>query len=415
MTRTGRVYLYFGPMTLMLYLVIPHGYLLDIATSYMLKNNLHATAGEVASFRLVTAIPLYIALLFGLIRDKWNPLGLRDRGYFLLFAPASAAVFLWMAYSPLSYSSLVTGMLLVMVGFRFVTAAYFGLLALIGQEQMMSGRLSVLWNIISTLPYIAGAFASGYLVEHLTSRETFILMAGFALLFGLLGLWKPRAVFGHAYDQPLARGADLWGDMRRLMRHRAIYPAMLILFLYQFSPGSNTPLQFYLTDELHASDAIYGYYFAIFSVAFIPVYVLYGYICSKVSLQKLLWWGTVLTVPQMLPLAFVHSANTAMLMALPIGLMGAVAAAAYWDLAMRSCPPGLQGTLMMAVDGLYQLSYRGGDMLGSWIYTSSPAHGFLYCVLVTTAVYALILPLILLVPKELIATTDGQRSLAVDT
>jgi len=278
----------------------------------------------------------------------------------------------------------------------------------------MSGRLSVLWNIVGSIPYIVGAFASGYLVEHLAPKQTFILMAVFAMLFASLGLWKPRAVFSHAYERPQARGTDLLGDIKRLVKHRAIYPAILILFLFQFSPGSNTPLQFYLTDVLHASDAVYGYYYAIFAVSFIPVFIFYGYICKRVSLKMLLWWGTVITVPQMIPLAFVHSANLAMLMALPIGLMGGIAGAAYWDLAMRSCPPGMQGTLMMAADGVYQLSYRGGDLLGSWIYGSSPAHGFLYCVLVTTAVYALILPLILLVPKELIITSDGEPNPAVE-
>jgi len=75
---------------------------------------------------------------------------------------------------------------------------------------------------------------------------------------------------------------------------------------------------------------------------------------------------------------------------------------------MRSCPPGLQGTLMMLVDGVLALSSRGGDLLGSAIYNSSPEYGFLYCVIATTVVYALILPLILLVPKELIATADGE-------
>jgi MFS family permease len=235
-----------------------------------------------------------------------------------------------------------------------------------------------------------------------------------SLLIALQGLWKPRAVFNNTYNRPQARGADLLGDIKRLVKHRAIYPAVLILFLFQFSPGSNTPLQFYLTNELHASDAIYGYYYATFSVSFIPVFLLYGHLCKKVSLKKLLWWGTVITVPQMIPLAFVHSAYLAVVLAIPIGLMGGIAAAAYWDLAMRSCPPGLQGTLMMMADGVFQLSYRGGDYLGSWIYGSSPAHGFLYCVLVTTMVYALILPLILLVPKTLIATADGQPNPQVD-
>src|SRR5208283_3060609 len=131
-----------GPLTLLVYVVMPHGYLLDITTSFMLKNDLHATATQVSTFRLITAIPVYLSVLFGLTRDLWNPFGLRDRGYFLLFAALTAAVFVWMAYAPLSYAGLVTGLLLVMVTFRLVTAAYWGLLALIGQERLMSGRLS---------------------------------------------------------------------------------------------------------------------------------------------------------------------------------------------------------------------------------------------------------------------------------
>lgn len=133
-SNSGRVFLYFGPLTLLVYLVMPHGYLLDIATSYMLKNQLHATATEVSTFRLLTCIPVYLSILFGLARDLWNPFGLKDRGFFLLFAPVSAAVFLWMAFTPLSYAALFTGMLLLMISFRFVTAAYWGLLALVGQE-----------------------------------------------------------------------------------------------------------------------------------------------------------------------------------------------------------------------------------------------------------------------------------------
>jgi hypothetical protein len=412
--KAGRVFLYFGPLTLLVYLVLPHGYLLDIATSYMLKNQLHASATQVATFRLLTAIPVYLSFVFGLTRDLWNPLGLRDRGFFLIFAPATAAIFVWMALSGLSYAGLFVGMLLVMLSFRFVTAAYQGLIALVGQEQLMSGRLSALWNIVMSVPYIAGAFASGYLAEHLPPARTFIVVAALTLLIALLGLWKPRAVFNHAYDLPQASGADLLGDVRRLLKHRAIYPAILIMFLFQFSPGSNTPLQFYLTNELHASDAFYGYWYGIFTAAFIPVFFLYGFLCKRVSLQKLLWWGSIITVPQMIPLAFIHSANLALVLAAPIGLMGGIAAAAFYDLAMRSCPPGLQGTLMMMVDGVYQFSYRGGDLLGAKIYSSSPAHGFLYCVIATTAVYALIPPVLLLIPKELIATADGESNPQVE-
>jgi len=412
--QTRSIFNYFSVTTLFIYIVLPHGIFLDIATTFMLKNQLHASANQISAFRLFTAVPVYLSVVFGLTRDLWNPLGRRDRGYFLVFAPATALVFAWMASSQLTYAGLFLGMLLVMFLFRFVAAAYQGLMALIGQEKLMSGRLSALWNILSVLPYIAGAAASGYLVEHFTPRQTFILMALLSVALGAMGLWKPKAVFDHAYDRPQAKGSDLIGDLKRLLKHRAVYPAVLIMFMFQFAPGSNTPLQFYLTNTLHASDSAYGYYNAIFYAAFVPVYFAYGYLCKRYPLEKLLWWGTVITVPQMIPLAFIHSAVQALWWAVPIGMMGGIAAGAYYDLAMRSCPPGLQGSLMMMVDGVFLLSWRGGDVLGSWIYSSSPHYGFLYCVLATSSVYALILPVLLLIPKELIATSDGQANPLVD-
>jgi len=413
-SRASQVFLYFTPLTLLVYLALPHGYLLDIATSFMLKNQLHASATQVATFRLMTALPVYFSFVFGLARDLWNPLGLRDRGFFLIFASLTAAVFIWMALSSLSYSGLFLGMLLTMLSFRFVAAAYQGLIALVGQEQLMSGRLSALWNTFMMVPYLLGAFASGYIAVHLPPRQTFIVMAVLSLLIALLAFWKPRAIFSHAYDRPQAKGADLIGDVRRLLKHRAIYPAILIMFMFQFSPGLNTPLQFYLTNELHASDAVFGYFTGIFLASIIPAFLLYGYLCKKFPLGKLLFYGTIITVPQMVPLALIHSADAALWLAVPMGMMGGIAVAAAYDLAMRSCPPGLQGTLMMMVDGVFQLSFRGGDVFGSWIYGSSATYGFLYCVIATTAVYALVLPVLLLIPKALIATADAEPNPELD-
>lgn len=409
-SSSTQTFVYFGWLTLFVYLSTPAGYLLDIQTSYMLKNQLHATATQISMFRLVTAIPVYFAFVFGLMRDQWNPFGLRDRGFFMIFAPITAAIFIWMGSVQVSYRGLVVGMLLAMLASRFINAAYQGLIALVGQEKLMSGRLSVIWNVVSSLPVIAGAVASGYISEHLHPNESFYITAALTICIGVLGLWKPNSVFGETYEKPQARSTNFVGNVRRLVKHRAVYPAVLICFLWNFAPGASTPLQFYLTNELHASDAVFSYFYGIFAASFIPTFLLYGFLCKKVPLNKLLLWGTVVAVPQMIPLAFVHSPNLALALAVPIGLMGGVATAAYFDLAMRSCPPGLQGTLMMMVDGVFVLSSRGGDLLGSKIYNSSPTNGFLYCVIATTIVYALILPLILLVPKELIATADGEAN-----
>ena len=88
------------------------------------------------------------------------------------------------------------------------------------------------------------------------------------------------------------------------------------------------------------------------------------------------------------------------------GSMGGVATAAYLDLIIRSCPRGLQGTTLMMSGSLFFVASRFGDVLGTNLYDRYG--GFAVCVIAITVVYALILPTLLLVPRHLTATTDGQ-------
>jgi len=378
----------------------------------MLKNQLHATAEQVSTFRVWTLLPVYLAFIFGFVRDRWNPLGLRDRGLLLIFGPTTAAVFFWLAVQKVTIVNLYLGVFMVVLSTRFINAAYQGLISLVGQEKLMSGRLAAVWTIVLYIPTATSAWLAGFASESFKPSQTFIVLAGFSVSIGLIGFWKPKAVFSHAYDRPEAKNLDLWSDVRRLLKYKAIYAPVLIMFLWNFAPGAQTPLQYYLTNTLHASDAAYANFNAIFTISFIPTLFLYGWLCTRVPLKKLLFWGTVVAVPQLVPLLFVKSALGAELLAIPIGLMGGMATAAYYDLAMRSCPPGLQGTLMLMVDGVYYLCQRGGDLLGSKIFDSAPnpKTGFLYCVISITVVYALILPALKLAPSYLTATTDGERN-----
>jgi predicted MFS family arabinose efflux permease len=224
-------------------------------------------------------------------------------------------------------------------------------------------------------------------------------------VIALYGIWKPRSVYSNIQVER-APDAHLAGDLKRLFSHKAIYPALLIWLLWNFAPGSATPLQFYLQNTLHSNDAAYGDWNAIFGASFIPTFMVFGVLCRKFPLKTLLFWGTIVAVPQMVPLLFSHTVTAALIFACPIGLMGGVATAAYLDLLIRSCPPGLQGTILMASNGAYYLVSRLGDILGTTLYAKFG--GFTVCVIAITVVYALILPALLLVPKHLTATPDGE-------
>jgi hypothetical protein len=406
-SSTRQLLLYFGLMSLLVNMVNP-GFLLDIPTSYMLKNILHASASQISGFRLLTGVPLYLGFAFGMVRDLWNPVGQRDRGYFRIFVPLMICVLAWMALSRTTYLGLLIGMLLTTVAYSFIFAAFQGLTALIGQEALMTGRLSALSNIFLFLPVGAAYFASGFMAERLSPRQIFLMVLALTTTLSVFGFWKPRSVFSHAYDNPHAKGTNFFGDVRRLLKHRAVYPVVLINLLWNFTPGSFTPMQFFLTNQLHASDAIYADFLGLYNLVFLSPILLYGFLCTKFPPRKLLLWSVIIGVPQFIPMAFIHTGQQALLAAVLIGLMGGLANAACIDIAIRACPPGLQGTLMMMIAATFALSMRAGDVLGSWIYGLSPNYGFQYCVIAITVTYALILPVIPFVPKQITATADGE-------
>jgi len=406
-SKIRQLLLYFGLMSLLINLVNP-GFLLDIPTSYMLKNILHSSVSQISGFRLLTGIPFYLGFVFGMVRDLWSPLGRRDPGYFLLFVPVMALVLGAMGLSRTTYAGLLMGMLAAMISYSFLTAAFQGLMALIGQEALMSGRMGALSNIFLFLPVGAAYFASGFMTEYLTPRQIFLLVLLLTATLSVFGFWKPRSVFSHAYDNPHAKGTTFLGDVQRLLKHRAIYPVVLINLLWNFSPGAFTPMQFFLSNQLHASDAIYADFSGLYNLFYLPPALLYGFLCTRFPPRKLLWWSVLAGVPQFIPMAFIHSGRQALLMAVLIGLLGGLANTACIDIGIRACPPGLQGTLMMMIAATFPLSSRGGDVLGSWIYGLSPQYGFQYCVIAITVTYALILAVIPFVPKQITATADGE-------
>jgi len=410
-SERGRILFYAGSVIVILNLVTPASGFHVIPLSFVLKNKLHLSANELAIFALWAGIPGYLSFAFGVVRDFWSPFGLGDRGYFILFGTLSAALFAFFAFIPVSVPMLLASAFLGTVSFLFLWGAWNGLGSTIGQKLHMSGQISSLWNFAGTLTIFASLLFGGVLSDWLETlsaagaiRTLYLLVALVMAVIAAMGFWHPRVIFDHL-DSARAEPRHLLNDFTRLIRHRPIYPALGIWLLWNFSPGGQTVLQYYLSDTLHASDAQWGAYNAIASIFAVPTFVLFGFLSPRVPLSRLLWWGTAVAVPQMVPLLFVPSANAVLLAAVPIGLMGGVATAAFMDLLIRSCPKGLQGTMMMLSWSMYALAQNFGNLLGTDLYEHHG--GFVACVLATTFVYALMLPMLLFVPKALIARPDG--------
>ena len=149
------IFVYLGALIVLLAFGSPSGGLIDIPISFFLKNRLHLTAHEVATFRLIVAIPLYLAFVFGFIRDMWNPLEMRDRGFMLLFGGITALLYICFAITPMSYATLLIAVVLLTGSFLFVSSAQNGLTSMIGQQHAMTGQISAVWNVFLSIPTVA--------------------------------------------------------------------------------------------------------------------------------------------------------------------------------------------------------------------------------------------------------------------
>jgi hypothetical protein len=409
----GRLLAYLGGLILLLSFGSPSGGLFDIPISFVLKNRLHLEVYQLANFRLLCAVPLCFSGVFGFVRDIFNPFGMGDRGFIILFGSISAGLYFFFAFTPVTWGMLLAAVVISTFFFLFVVSAQSGLTASIAQKHSMTGQVSAAWNIFSSLPTVAtlllGGFLSNWLEELSVDqavRSLFLFGAAIMVAVTSYSIWKPPWIFDAVQSKSRA---DPIATLKRLFRHRPIYAPLLIWLLWNFAPGSLTPLQYHLQNTLKGEDADWGRWNAIVTASFIPTFYVFSILCARFPLKTLLWWGTVIAIPQMVPLLFIHSLTGALLAAVAIGLMGGLATAAYLDLIIRSSPPGLEGTTLMMAAGAYFIASRFGDVLGAYLYAYFG--GFTACVLAITAAYGLILPTLSRVSDSIITKTDGQKLL----
>ena len=394
---------YFAVLNIAIGLGSPLG-IAAIPITYFLKDNLHLTPVQLAVFLAVGTAPVCIGFVFGFIRDRSRSARWGDRHYLLVCAIAAAAVYLWIATSTIDYFKLLSLVLIVVTVYVMIFAAAQALMTGVAQAHGMTGRLSVVFGFGYFVPAVLSALAGGWLVAHVSVRGTFLIAAGVTIVIALQSFWRLDAAA--EFESQLGHSEDGMTALKRLLRHRPLWPAAAIFFLWNFSPGWGTPMFYHLTEQVHISSELFGTFTAMQSLFFLPTTLLYGLLCVRAPLSRLLWWGTIVAILQAPIMFLAQGPVSTIVVAVLYGLSGGFATAAYLDLIMRSCPKGLEGTAMMvAQTSTFALAGSSGNLLGSWIYSMG---GFTWAVIITALATALIVPVLRAVPPELTATRDGE-------
>ena len=373
---------------------------------YISKEQLHLDAQAAATLAAFVAIPGYFAFALGLIRDRFNPLKMGDRGYLLIFGCVIGLIFLVISQVPLTLRSLGFCLFLVAASHMLVRAAYQALMRNISEARLMSGRMSTTYQFMTTAIPMLGTLAGGWLTDHEISWRTILIGVGLGFLcLGLFGTWKPAAVFEGLAPTPATSSAEFWREVKALAKRKAFWIAAVIWGLWAFSPGANTPIYYYMTTTLKMSQFQYSVYDGLTTITLVPTVLLFGLLIKRYSLWSLVLTATFVAIPQMIPLMLIHNAGQAYAAATFMGLTGGLATAAFWSLVIRASPQGLAGTGMLMAISFGSLSVRGSDILGGWIFKH---WGFSGCAIVTTIAYLFLIPLMFMLPRALVRPHDDE-------
>ena len=395
-----RLVLYFSALTALLAFAAPTG-LASLPVAFFLKDRLHLDAEGLALFGLITNLPLLLGFVFGLIRDH-HVFGLRDRGYLAAGALLGALFYMTLVRGSVSYVQLTITIVLASSAFQMASTSLQASMTIAGKRRLMTGRLSGVTYAALVVPQVVTALAGGWLASHVSPRATFAIVAVVSCAI-LYEAFRPTLQIAEAPVRSSLR--ETLQTAGAMLRERSLRIVIVILFFTSFSPGWVTPLFYFFTSHLKMTSEAFGVYVAVLFGMEAVGAVLYAWLCKRMTLEELLWYVTIINVAST-PLPYwVHTVSQAMIVSAIAGFAFGMANATYFDLLMRSCPKDLEGTGRMLGSSAFFIAQFGADLLGSALYERN---GFGLCMILSTLATVLVFPMLLALPRALIATRDGE-------
>jgi predicted MFS family arabinose efflux permease len=326
------------------------------------------SAAEIASFGALLSLPWSLKPIYGLLTDFVPIARTRRRSYLILASGASCLALLYLYLFPVAKGA--HGLLFLMlviptVGVAFCDVVVDALMVEKGQPRGLTGTLqSAQWTAMY-VGTIGAALVGGYLSQHGQQRLGFLICAvtTFATLLLTLQFVK---------EQPQQRQhGQLQFAIKELMcaaRRPAVLASALFLFLWSFNPFSSSVLYLHMTQHLGQSEQFYGVTVSALSVGAIVGSLAYGTYCRRISLPWLIHLSIAAGVLSTLAYVFSTDQKSALVVNAIVGFTYLTGTMVQFDLAARTCPIAVAGTLFATLMALSNLSMALSTALGGWMY-----------------------------------------------
>jgi Na+/melibiose symporter-like transporter len=332
---------------------------------YVLTDQLHLQADELARFMLLANLPIYVKPFAGILSDALPLFGTRRRHY-LVFGLLGAALFwLLLGLVPRTFGSLLATYLLLNVFLTVVSTVLGGLMVEVGKRENKTGRLSSQRLGITNLMGMIGSPLGGAL-----TRVPFTLPVGLSAFFYAVTapvMWiKLREPGGQKADAGPLREVARQG--RAILRSRTLWSAAGLIILVVAAPGFGTPLFYYQKETLKFAPEFIGALGVVGAGGAVTAAWVYSHFCRRLNLRVLL--GVSIVLHAMLTLLYLlyRSPVSALLITAIEGATMSLALLPLYDLAARATPRGSEALGYCVILSVWNFTTMFSDYVGSVLY-----------------------------------------------
>ncbi|MFW6316802.1 MAG: folate/biopterin family MFS transporter, partial [Cyanobacteriota bacterium] len=284
-------------------------------------------------------------------------------------------------------------------------------LANAGSLQSLSWGASALGGLIT-------AYFSGWLLELFTPKTVFAITAVFPLVFSAVAWLITETPIPKEERDKAALLKNVKGQVTQLWQaitqKQILFPTIFI-FIWQSTPGSDSAIFFFMTNELGFEPEFLGRVRLVSSFASLAGVWIFQRFLKTIPFRQVLGWSTVISaVLGMSVLLLVTHANRALGIDdywfslgdnLILSVVGEVAFMPILVLSARLCPPGIEATLFALLMSIFNLagflSHELGGLLTYLLGVTENNFDRLWLLVILTNLSTLLpLPLIKLLPAK---------------
>jgi MFS family permease len=342
------------------------------------------SAGQVATFFLISTVPWMIKPVYGLMSDFVPLFGRRRKSYFLLataLAAGAGAVLAAMVEHPFGWlAALFT---LMGLGLAFTDVLTDALMVENGKPLGLTGAFqAVQWAAISVATILVGVLG-GHFAATRDLHGNFAIATCFPLLS--LGM-----ALRFVHDPPATRDREAlretWTAIRAAIRDRELWIVAGFILFWTFSPSFGPALIFYQTDVLKFSQQLIGMLSSLNAASAIIGAFIYAPLSRRYPLRTLIVGsigaGTLATLGYL----FYRDVASAIVIEALFGVVGMITQLAILDLAAKACPRRVEATFFALLMSVYNFGVQQSQITGGYLYDW---FGYTPLVFVSAAVTAL--------------------------